>query len=295
MNDSMIKTFIAIYEQGSIGKAALVIGKTKPNIRKTLNNLEEELNLSLFNRCSSGVDPTSEGNKFYETVKYLTYSIGELEKYYEATKGGLELSLATNYMDYIMDNFCKTIREKGMDTIKYRYVSTHSDEILRMILEDRCGIGIFSFTSRNRGLVKRISEENNMEYKVLYTAKPCVYVRENHPLSELKKVHVSDLETFNRIGLSDEESQILSYKIDTKADIIVDSIRNIICFIEDSDYYYIGIESPYGSCIDRLKALPIENDGEELYVVLSYKKNYLNSQESKYFLELLKDFFKGGK
>lgn len=220
LNDSMIKTFIAIYEQGSIGKAAIIIGKTKPNIRKTLNNLENELNVSLFNRCNSGVEPTNEGNKFYETVKYLTYSIGELEKYYEASKCGLELSLATNYMDYIMDYFCKTIKEKGIDNTKYRYVSTHSDEILRMLLEDRCGIGIFSFTSKN--------------------------------------------------------------------------IRNIICFIKDTDYYYIGIESPYGSCMDGLKSIPIESD-DEIYVVLSYKKNYLNSQESKYFLELLKDFFKGGK
>lgn len=295
MNDSMVKTFIAIYEEGSIGKASSIIGKTKPNIRKTLNNLESELNLSLFSRFNSGMEPTSEGNKFYETVKYLTYSIGELEKYYEKSKSGLELSLATNYMDYIMEYFSKTIKEKGIDNTKYRYVSTHSDEILRMLLEDRCGIGIFSFTSKNKGLVKRISEENNIKYKVLYTTTPCVYVRDNHPLKSLEVVNVSDLEKFNRIGLSDEENQMLSYKIDKKADITVDSIRNIISFIKDSDYYYIGIESPYGSCMDSLTSIPLDSYDEEIYVVLSYKQNYLNSGESKYFLELLRDFFKGGK
>lgn len=164
-----------------------------------------------------------------------------------------------------------------------------------MLLEDRCGIGIFSFTSKNKGLVKRISEENNLQYKILYTTKPCIYVRDNHPFEKLKVLNVSDLEKFNRIGLSDEENQMLSYKVDRKADIIVDSIRNIISFIKDTDYYYIGVESPYGSCMDGLKSIPLECDDEEIAVVISYKKNYLNSQESKYFLELLKDFFKGGK
>lgn len=50
--------FIAIYDSGSIRLAAEQVGLTQPAISKSLKQLEDLLNVRLFERSRSGVDPT---------------------------------------------------------------------------------------------------------------------------------------------------------------------------------------------------------------------------------------------
>lgn len=65
MNERPLRYFMAAYETGSVSAAARRCHVAQPSISMALNNLEEQLGVSLFERHSRGVRPTHEGERFY--------------------------------------------------------------------------------------------------------------------------------------------------------------------------------------------------------------------------------------
>ncbi len=57
--------FVAAYEQGSISAAARACAVAQPSLSKALQQLEEELGITLFVRQSRGVTPTDDGDRLY--------------------------------------------------------------------------------------------------------------------------------------------------------------------------------------------------------------------------------------
>ena len=76
MNDKQLRTFIAVYEAGSMAKASEQIYITVPALKKQLDALESELNAVLFHRTSRGMYPTSAGKDFY---RYACDAVFRLE------------------------------------------------------------------------------------------------------------------------------------------------------------------------------------------------------------------------
>ena len=54
---------------GSISKAANVLFISQPAITKSIKKLENELEITLFNRSPKGVSLTENGKIFYEFIK----------------------------------------------------------------------------------------------------------------------------------------------------------------------------------------------------------------------------------
>ena len=53
--------FVAVAEQGSFNKAAEKLFTTQPNLSKAIQNLENEINVSIFERTTKGVNLTGTG------------------------------------------------------------------------------------------------------------------------------------------------------------------------------------------------------------------------------------------
>jgi len=56
-----VQTMLALVEGGSIRAAAELVGKTQSTLTKQLQQMEDELGLSLFQRNSKGIAPTEAG------------------------------------------------------------------------------------------------------------------------------------------------------------------------------------------------------------------------------------------
>lgn len=71
MNLVQLKRMIAIYECGSLRKAATAIGVTQPALTLSIKQLEEEFNTSLFERGPSGVRPTAMCEKLVARARLM--------------------------------------------------------------------------------------------------------------------------------------------------------------------------------------------------------------------------------
>jgi DNA-binding transcriptional LysR family regulator len=61
LDSQQVSVFLAVYAQGSIGRAALALGVTQPTISRTLQKLEAQLGTALFERRASGSILTEAG------------------------------------------------------------------------------------------------------------------------------------------------------------------------------------------------------------------------------------------
>ena len=61
-----IRQFIAVVESKSINSASQRLNVSQPSVSKTLQNLEHELGVQLFERSIRGVNLTTEGETLYE-------------------------------------------------------------------------------------------------------------------------------------------------------------------------------------------------------------------------------------
>lgn len=61
MNITELRYLVAVMKWGSVSAAAKQLYAAQPNVSKALKNLEEEYNLRIFERSSTGMIPTEQG------------------------------------------------------------------------------------------------------------------------------------------------------------------------------------------------------------------------------------------
>ncbi len=66
MEYRQVHSFLCLYEEGSVTRAASRLGIVQPALSMLIAKLERELGVVLFDRSSRGVMPTAEGKLFYE-------------------------------------------------------------------------------------------------------------------------------------------------------------------------------------------------------------------------------------
>jgi DNA-binding transcriptional LysR family regulator len=89
MDVRQLRNILAIFEKGSIGKAADVLAISQPALTKSLRRLEEELQVKLFDRTSRGMKPTIYGECLRSHAQAISAGIHHLRDNLESLKSGL--------------------------------------------------------------------------------------------------------------------------------------------------------------------------------------------------------------
>lgn len=143
-NDSItldqIKVFVAIYELGSLSKAALAMHKTQPSISHNLAKLEEKLNVQLVKRTrGKAIAFTEEGHRFYHDVAPLVdkllLKIDEVEN-----KNAITIGVPDDLDINVQLDLYRQI--STMIDSRLRFICGFSTEIRSMVENGRISFGI---------------------------------------------------------------------------------------------------------------------------------------------------------
>ena len=85
-----VKYFVAVYESGSISKAAEREHCSQPGLSAQVRNLERIIGSPLFERSVSGIVPTAAGQRFYRHAVVILHAVHRVEQ--EMTDYGREVS-----------------------------------------------------------------------------------------------------------------------------------------------------------------------------------------------------------
>ncbi len=144
-NLSSYRIFYAVANTGNISKAAKELYISQPAISKSVQKLEENIGVKLFERSSRGVVLTSEGELLYTHVKsaFETLTLGEdkLRRSIALGVGNLAIGVSSTLCKYILLPCLKEFIKK-YPHINISITCHSTNQTLKLLEDGKLDIGL---------------------------------------------------------------------------------------------------------------------------------------------------------
>lgn len=218
-----LKYVIAIAASSSMREAASRLFVSQPALSQTIRELEEELDIQLFERTNKGIHLTEEGRDFliYAKQAVSQYELIE-DRYLAKEKEKKHFSVSMQHWVFAVHAFVRTVKQFDRDKYTYAVHETKTDEVLNNVRNLKSEFGIIAFSKSNEKIVKKLLREYQLEFTPLMVRDTYAYVWKTHPLADRKELSVEDLKDYPCISFDQNsdhdfylpEEALTDYKFD---------------------------------------------------------------------------------
>ncbi len=197
MTLQQLKYAIEVAKWGSINIAAQKLFITQPSLSNAIKELENEINILIFERTNRGVSLTVDGAEFLGYARQVIEQSELLEKrYFNSQPSAQHFSVSTQHYAFAVNAFVDLIREYGLDEYEFQLRETRTYEVIDDVKNLRSEIGILYINEFNAKVLNKMFKENNLQFTTLLVARPHVFISVNNPLARQKTVRLEDLEDY---------------------------------------------------------------------------------------------------
>ncbi|MEY8515544.1 LysR family transcriptional regulator [Lachnospiraceae bacterium 29-84] len=288
------RIFYAVAKTGNISKAAKELYISQPAISKSIQKLEENIGVKLFDRSSRGVTLTPEGELLYAHVKsaFETLSLGEdrLRRSVALGIGNLAIGASSTLCKYILLPYLHDfIKQYPHINISIACHSTH--HTLKLLEDGRLDIG----------LIGKPDQTKNIDFTPIRSIED-IFVATRTYLQNLKirGVEKQDILQSSTLMLLDRENMTRQY-IDcyfqdhhimpqdiievSNMDLLIEMAKTSLgigCVIRD----FVKKELSSGSLLEIPLHIPIQ----KREVGFAYKKDGKISKSLQHFIEFYESY-----
>lgn len=188
---------LTIEKEGTMNKAAESLFIAQPTLSSAIKELEKELNIQIFERHSKGVKVTNEGRVFLDQARQI-YSQFEVLKENYGPKSNLKhkFGVSTQHYSFAIKAFVEMV--KRYDTVHYEFAirETKTMEVIQDVANLKSEIGILYLSNQNEKYIRRLLEENGLEFHFLHSCNAQVYLFKDHPLASQKSITLEMLQDY---------------------------------------------------------------------------------------------------
>ena len=197
MTLQQLKYILAISETGSMNKAAEQLYVSQPSLTSSVQELEKEIGVKIFNRSGRGVTLTNDGAEFLQYARQVCGQFDILAEKY-ILKGNIKkkFGVSTQHYSFAVKAFVEMV--KDFDTAKYEFAirETKTAEIISDVATMRSELGIIYLNDFNRKSMTKLIKSNGLEFHTLTKCSPFVYLWKGHPLAKEKKITFEQLSDY---------------------------------------------------------------------------------------------------
>jgi LysR family nitrogen assimilation transcriptional regulator len=153
-----IRSFIAVYEEGSINRAATRLHCAQPSLSLQLRNLEESLSVALFERHARGARPTAAAERFYQ---HCITILGEVESAEQHMRdwareiaGALTVGLIPTITKSVLPQVLPDYTER-LPNVDIRVVEAYTGTLTDWVISGELDFAIVTEPPIEEGLVLR--------------------------------------------------------------------------------------------------------------------------------------------
>lgn len=200
MTLQQLRYIIAIAEAGSITSAADKLLVSQPSLSKVVNQIEEEMGITIFNRNNRGVYLSEEGLSFLSYSRQVVEQADLLEnKYKNKEKQRRVFSITSHHYAFVVNAFVALVKEYGENKYEFSLRETLTNNIIEDVRTSRSEIGVLFLSDFNRKVILKMLEDADLKFTKLFAVKPHIFVSRKNPLAKEKTVELSDLKNFPRL------------------------------------------------------------------------------------------------
>lgn len=302
VNILSLKYAVTVARCGSISGAAEQLAMNQPNLSKAIKELESSLNMTIFQRTSTGVIPTAQGLEFLDSARHILQQIEELENRYkseENRKVAFSVSVPrASYITYAFADFANSLNSIG--EFELNFMETNSMEAIQNISKKGYTMGIIRYQSEYDAYFQKMLQEKRIQSELLWEFEYQALMPVRNPLAGKEKISLDDLVPLTEIIHgdwdvpfipSDEQEQILSVPNQKKKVYVYErgSQFDLLQSIPDS---FMWVSPVPEQLLQRYQLVQLgcsEMAGRPFRDVLISPQGYRFSSVEKGFIERVKD------
>ena len=206
MTLQQIKYIVTVAETGNITEAAKRLFISQPSLTNAVRELENEMQVTIFNRTNKGVVVTNEGDVFLSYARQILEQVGLLEeKYLNVKERRPRFSVSCQHYSFAVNAFVDVIKTFDADQYDFTLRETQTYEIIEDVSKLRSEIGILYVSSKNEEIIGKLLKQNDLEFQELFVAKPHVFIYSKHPLAERESIALEELEDYPYLSFEQGE------------------------------------------------------------------------------------------
>ena len=185
----------AVSKAGSIGKAAEALFISQSSLSESIQNLEREYDMVLFERTSRGISMTRQGEEFLKDTQLLSNIYQDLDDKYKNRKSDRE-HFCVSSLHHVsgIDAFEHIVSQPKNQKYHLGYFEGNMDQVLQDVETNRSDVGVLFFTSDSRSTIIKACNRRNiffqhMKYDLLH-----IYVHKTHPLAGRGSVTLAEIQ-----------------------------------------------------------------------------------------------------
>lgn len=145
MNLRQLEAFRATMQCGSITAAADTLHISQPSVSRLISDLERSVGFALFLRTGRGLSPTSEAQRFFQSVEGMFFGVDRLREAAEAIRsssgGVLSVGVIQSIATLELPRAIRTICDR-CDDIRFMIQSRNTPAILEALQNQHLDLGI---------------------------------------------------------------------------------------------------------------------------------------------------------
>ena len=187
----------AVSKAGSIGKAAESLFISQSSLSESIQNLEREYNMVLFERTSKGISLTRQGQEFLKDTQLLSNIYQDLDDKYKNHKGEREYFCVSSLHHVSgIDAFEHIVSQSKNQKYHLGYFEGNMDQVLQDVETNRSDVGVLFFTSDSRSTIIKACNRRNTFFQHLKYDLLHIYVHKAHPLAVRESVTLAEIQQY---------------------------------------------------------------------------------------------------
>ncbi|MBE5910220.1 LysR family transcriptional regulator [Pseudobutyrivibrio sp.] len=188
---------LTIQECGSMNKAAEKLYIVQPTLTSAIQELENEVGLTIFMRTNKGVIVTPEGQEFLDDIRgfYRQYDT-VMQKYSGEGNYKRKFGVSTQHYTFAVRAFVDMAKQYDMNEFDFALRETTTMDIIKDVSSLKSEIGILYLNELNRKGLNRLFTEHALEFHSLIQCRAFVYLWHEHPLAQMESIGIEDLQDY---------------------------------------------------------------------------------------------------
>lgn len=199
---------VTVAEQASMNKAAGALFLSQSSLSASIQNLEQEIGLSIFRRSNRGVSVTPEGEEFLLHARQIVeqYRITE-EKYVLKQDSKKSFSVSSQHYTFAVKAFIEMAKRFTPDEYSFGIYECKTAEIIRNVHSYKSELGVIYLDDFNREILQRLLADNGLEFVELFPCRTFVFMAAVHPLAGKKSISLDDLAPYPCLAFDQGDEQ----------------------------------------------------------------------------------------
>lgn len=206
MTLQQLKYVIEVANRGSMNEAAKRLFISQPSLSNAIKDLEEEIQITIFERTNKGITLSKEGAEFLGYARQVIEQAELLEgRYLNAKPSPQHFSVSTQHYAFAVNAFVHLVNEHGHEEYELALRETKTHEIIQDVKSQRSEIGILYLNEFNSKVINRLLKDANLQFTGLFTAKPHIFISIHNPLAKQSVVTIDQLRDYPYLSFEQGE------------------------------------------------------------------------------------------